>query len=150
MLAFVAAAFSLVPLAALAQPPSPAPPMAPPPPVPLAIQPLEQDSAALRGAVGTVVEEVADLPDFGLDQAHIVRAVGTLGAEPAEAIEDRLTADEEADRDTDELDEEQLEDGNAAPARRLGCLAVGSICWVNAQCCGGRCIRTNRCGPRVR
>merc|ERR1719188_462897 len=37
-----------------------------------------------------------------------------------------------------------------APERRLSCKPVGSICWVNAQCCGGRCVATHRCAASFR
>lgn len=40
--------------------------------------------------------------------------------------------------------------GGSAPERRLGCKGVGGICWINANCCTGRCIATHTCGPRVR
>lgn len=37
-------------------------------------------------------------------------------------------------------------DARTAKARR--CRKLNSICWVNAQCCSGRCTRvTRRCRP---
>mmetsp|Transcript_55404 Transcript_55404/g.159306 ORF Transcript_55404/g.159306 Transcript_55404/m.159306 type:complete len:139 (-) Transcript_55404:141-557(-) len=34
--------------------------------------------------------------------------------------------------------------------RRLACGGVSDVCWINAECCTGRCVSTHKCGPRVR
>jgi len=88
-------------------------------------------------------------------EAEAAEAARVVKAAEAATTEDELLALQdrsarsayEAERSSAEVAEEeraQLEE------MVQGCRGVGSICWVNAQCCSGRCIRTNRCGPRVR
>jgi len=41
------------------------------------------------------------------------------------------------------------ENASSAPARRL-CYSVGYPCFINAECCSGRCVSTHVCGPSLR
>jgi len=36
------------------------------------------------------------------------------------------------------------------PMELSACYSVGGFCFMMAECCSGRCVGTNRCGPRVR
>mmetsp|Transcript_29898 Transcript_29898/g.85292 ORF Transcript_29898/g.85292 Transcript_29898/m.85292 type:complete len:114 (+) Transcript_29898:127-468(+) len=85
-------------------------------------------------------EDIDTLAELGVHE--VIHQEGTLGGssaaeEPMRSAEDVTPA-------------APGDDGASAPSRRLRCSGVGSLCWVNAQCCSGRCIATHRCGPRVR
>jgi len=110
-------------------------------------------TAAGGGAGVREVEDVTASPSVEAKES----SEGPEDEENSEGPEDEESSegpeDEEEDADQSEPNEDDNDDAPEAASlsqKAQGCKGVGGICWVNAQCCSGRCIRTHRCGPRVR
>lgn len=107
------------------------------------------------GAPANLVSQVAQLRGTlrGTDSA--AGAAVTSAAQPEHEEPDH-TDPAESVQEVKEVEEgaglaKDGEQEGPTPARRLRtCKPVQGMCWVSAQCCSGRCVGHNRCGPRIR